>query len=35
MHGYTMVDTPAHNEAARERHFRELHELLGRTLGRS
>jgi carboxymethylenebutenolidase len=33
-HGYTMADTPAHNEDARERHFRELRGLLGRTLGR-
>lgn len=33
-HGYTMADTPAHNEEARERHFRELHGLLERTLGR-
>lgn len=33
-HGYTMADTPAHNEDARERHFRELHGLLERTLGR-
>ncbi len=31
-HGYTMADTPAHKEAARERHFRELHSLLGRAL---
>jgi carboxymethylenebutenolidase len=28
-HGYTMADTPAYDEAARERHFRELAELLG------
>jgi carboxymethylenebutenolidase len=28
-HGYTMADTPAHNEEARERHFRELADLLG------
>jgi carboxymethylenebutenolidase len=27
-HGYTMADTPAYNEAARERHFRELAGLL-------
>jgi carboxymethylenebutenolidase len=33
-HGYTMADTPAHDEGARERHFRELRELLERTLGR-
>jgi carboxymethylenebutenolidase len=33
-HGYTMADTPAHDEDARERHFRELRELLERTLGR-
>jgi carboxymethylenebutenolidase len=32
-HGYTMADTAAYNEAARERHFRELHALLERTLG--
>jgi carboxymethylenebutenolidase len=32
-HGYTMADTPAFNEDARERHFRELHGLLERTLG--
>jgi carboxymethylenebutenolidase len=32
-HGYTMADTPAYNEPARERHFRELHELLERTIG--
>lgn len=31
-HGYTMADTPAHNEDARERHFRELRALLQRTL---
>jgi carboxymethylenebutenolidase len=31
-HGYTMADTPAYNEAARERHFRELHGLLERTI---
>jgi carboxymethylenebutenolidase len=28
-HGYTMADTPAYDEAARERHFRELSGLLG------
>jgi carboxymethylenebutenolidase len=33
-HGYTMADTAAFNEDARERHFRELHELLERTIGR-
>jgi carboxymethylenebutenolidase len=27
-HGYTMADTPAYDEAARERHFRELAALL-------
>jgi carboxymethylenebutenolidase len=32
-HGYAMADTPAFNEDARERHFRELHGLLERTLG--
>jgi carboxymethylenebutenolidase len=32
-HGYTMADVPAYNEAARERHFRELRALLERTLG--
>ena len=32
-HGYTMADTPAHNEDARERHFRELRALLTRSLG--
>ena len=31
-HGYTMADTPAFNEDARERHFRELGALLERTL---
>lgn len=31
-HGYTMADTPAYNEGARERHFRELRALLSRTL---
>jgi carboxymethylenebutenolidase len=31
-HGYTMADTPAYDEAARERHFRELRALLARTL---
>jgi carboxymethylenebutenolidase len=33
-HGYTMADTPAYDEAASERHFEALFELLGRTLGR-
>ena len=33
-HGYTMADTAAYDEAARERHFRELRTLLRRTLGR-
>ena len=32
-HGYTMADTAAFNEQARERHFRELGALLERTLG--
>jgi carboxymethylenebutenolidase len=32
-HGYTMADTAAFDEPARERHFRELHALLERTLG--
>jgi carboxymethylenebutenolidase len=32
-HGYTMSDTAAWNEAAAERHFRELFGLLERTLG--
>ncbi len=27
-HGYTMADTPAYSEEARERHFRELRDLL-------
>jgi carboxymethylenebutenolidase len=31
-HGYTMADTAAYNEAARERHFRELRTLLERTV---
>ena len=34
-HGYAMADTPAYDEVARERHFRELGGLLGRTLGRA
>jgi carboxymethylenebutenolidase len=32
-HGYTMADTATFDEAARERHFRELLDLLERTLG--
>jgi carboxymethylenebutenolidase len=32
-HGYTMVDLSVYDEAARERHFRELDALLARTLG--
>jgi carboxymethylenebutenolidase len=32
-HGYTMADTPAYDESARERHFRELRALLERTIG--
>jgi dienelactone hydrolase len=31
-HGYTMADHVTYDEAARERHFRELHALLQRTL---
>jgi carboxymethylenebutenolidase len=31
-HGYTMADGPVYDEAARERHFRELRGLLERTL---
>jgi carboxymethylenebutenolidase len=31
-HGYTMADTPAYSEAARERHFRELRALLERSV---
>jgi carboxymethylenebutenolidase len=31
-HGYTMADTPAWDEAACERHFAALFELLGRTI---
>jgi carboxymethylenebutenolidase len=34
-HGYTMADSAAYDETARERHFRELRALLERTLGRS
>ncbi len=30
-HGYTMSDTPAYDEAAAERHFQALFDLLGRT----
>src|SRR5689334_4927734 len=33
-HGYTMADTPAYNQAAAERHFDALFDLLERTLGR-
>ena len=33
-HGYTMADTPAYDEAAGERHFRELRGLLTRALSR-
>ena len=32
-HGYTMADGAAYDQAARERHFRELRGLLERTLG--
>lgn len=32
-HGYTMADTPVYDEAASERHFRELRSLLERTIG--
>jgi carboxymethylenebutenolidase len=32
-HGYTMADGPAFDEAARERHFRELSALVRRTVG--
>jgi carboxymethylenebutenolidase len=31
-HGYTMTDQASYDEAARERHFRELRSLLERTL---
>lgn len=31
-HGYTMADTPAYDEAASERHFQALFELLGKTV---
>jgi len=33
-HGYTMADTPSYDEAAAERHYTALFELLDRTLGR-
>jgi carboxymethylenebutenolidase len=33
-HGYTMSDTPVYDEAAAERHFEALFDLLGRTLTR-
>lgn len=32
-HGYTMADSAVYDEAAAERHYRELFALLGRTLG--
>ncbi len=32
-HGYTMADTAAWNQAACERHYRALFDLLGRTIG--
>jgi carboxymethylenebutenolidase len=32
-HGYTMADTPSYDEAAAERHFTALEELLSRSLG--
>jgi carboxymethylenebutenolidase len=32
-HGYTMADLAVYDEAAAERHFRELHALLERSLG--
>jgi carboxymethylenebutenolidase len=32
-HGYTMADTAAYDEAAAERHYRALEELLRRSLG--
>jgi carboxymethylenebutenolidase len=34
-HGYTMADTAAYDEAARERHFAALRSLLGRALART
>jgi carboxymethylenebutenolidase len=34
-HGYTMADTPAYNEAAAERHFEALFDLLDRALAHS
>ena len=33
-HGYTMADTPVYDEAASERHFRELRSLLERTVAK-
>ena len=33
MHGYTMDDTAAFDQQARERHFQELRNLLERTVG--
>jgi carboxymethylenebutenolidase len=33
-HGYTMADTPVYDEAATERHFDALFDLLGRTIAR-
>lgn len=33
VHGFSMSDTPMYNEAAAERHFTELRELLDRTVG--
>jgi carboxymethylenebutenolidase len=33
-HGYTMADSPVFDEAARERHFRELRGLLAEALGK-
>lgn len=32
-HGYTMADTPSYQEAAAERHYRELADLFARVLG--
>ena len=34
-HGYTMADSSVYDEAARERHFRELSALLDRTAGQA
>ncbi|MEV0043805.1 dienelactone hydrolase family protein [Nocardia rhamnosiphila] len=34
VHGYTMADTAAYQEAGAERHFHELRELFARTLTR-